>query len=49
MIIAAIILLAAAPIMMLIAVLIRLESPGPFLFRQLRMGKGGRCFSILKF
>jgi len=48
-IVAGVTLLGMAPIMVLIAVLVRLESPGPVLFRQFRMGKGGRCFSILKF
>jgi len=37
------------PLMMLIALLVRLSSPGPALFRQLRQGKGGRHFWFLKF
>jgi exopolysaccharide biosynthesis polyprenyl glycosylphosphotransferase len=38
-----------APAMLLIAVLIKLDSPGPVLFRQMRVGKDGQLFSVLKF
>ncbi len=38
-----------APLMALVAVLIRLESPGPALFRQERIGQGNRPFRIYKF
>ena len=37
------------PIMALTALLIKLESPGPVLYRQERVGQGGRNFTILKF
>jgi lipopolysaccharide/colanic/teichoic acid biosynthesis glycosyltransferase len=37
------------PLMMLIALLVRLSSPGPAFFRQLRQGHGGRPFWFLKF
>jgi lipopolysaccharide/colanic/teichoic acid biosynthesis glycosyltransferase len=37
------------PLMLAIAVLVRLTSPGPALFRQLRQGQGGRPFWFLKF
>lgn len=37
------------PLMAVIAMLIRLTSPGPALFRQLRQGHGGRAFWFLKF
>ena len=36
-------------IMALIALAIRLDSPGPILFRQARAGRGGRPFQMLKF
>jgi len=42
-------LLALAPLMMLIAVAIRLTSAGPIFFRQERLGKDGQCFRIYKF
>ncbi len=38
-----------APLLLLIALLIKLDSPGPVFFRGLRVGKGARPFRILKF
>ncbi len=42
-------LILAAPLMALIALLIRRDSPGPAIFRQVRAGRGGRPFVLLKF
>lgn len=42
-------LLLAAPLMLLAALAIRLDSPGPVFFRQPRVGQGGRLFRIHKF
>jgi exopolysaccharide biosynthesis polyprenyl glycosylphosphotransferase len=48
-IVAAIGLILTAPLMALIAVLIKLDSRGPVLFRQERIGMGGRHFWLFKF
>ena len=45
----AVLLTALAPLGLLIAGLVRLTSPGPILFRQVRVGYGGRPFTMLKF
>jgi exopolysaccharide biosynthesis polyprenyl glycosylphosphotransferase len=42
-------LLVAAPLMLLVALAIRLTSKGPALFRQTRVGVDGREFEMLKF
>ena len=42
-------LAAAAPVMAVIALAIRIDSPGPVLFRQLRVGRDGRTFHMFKF
>ena len=39
----------ALPLMAAIALWVRLDSPGPALFRQQRVGRGGRLFRIHKF
>ena len=44
-----VLLLAAAPAFLVIALIIRLDSHGPVFFRQLRVGERGRLFSIIKF
>ncbi|HDO52130.1 MAG TPA: exopolysaccharide biosynthesis polyprenyl glycosylphosphotransferase, partial [Rhizobiales bacterium] len=45
----AILLVLLSPLMALIALAIKLESPGPVLYRQLRHGYNQRVISILKF
>ncbi len=42
-------IVALAPLFGLIAAAIRLESPGPALFRQTRVGQDGKTFTIFKF
>lgn len=42
-------LVLLAPLLALIALLVRLDSPGPALFRQTRTGLNGRTFQIYKF
>jgi lipopolysaccharide/colanic/teichoic acid biosynthesis glycosyltransferase len=42
-------LVVFAPVLALIAVLIKLESPGPVLFRQTRVGKDEKPFEVYKF
>jgi lipopolysaccharide/colanic/teichoic acid biosynthesis glycosyltransferase len=49
MLLVALMLIAAAPVMVLIALLIKLDSPGPFFFRQARVAYGGRLFTCYKF
>jgi lipopolysaccharide/colanic/teichoic acid biosynthesis glycosyltransferase len=46
---AGVLLLILWPLLLAIAVAIRVASPGPALFRQERAGRGGRPFSMLKF
>jgi lipopolysaccharide/colanic/teichoic acid biosynthesis glycosyltransferase len=42
-------LLVFLPLLLTIAVLVRLETPGPALFRQRRTGLNGEIFTVLKF
>jgi lipopolysaccharide/colanic/teichoic acid biosynthesis glycosyltransferase len=42
-------LLVLAPVMALVALAIRIDSRGPVLFRQRRLGRGMREFTVLKF
>lgn len=44
----AVLTIGAIP-MLIVALLIRLESPGPAIFRQKRIGKDGKVFEFLKF
>src|SRR6266545_261605 len=48
-IIAALGLLLLLPVLMLIGLLIKLDSPGPVLYRQMRVGLKGQPYIILKF
>jgi sugar transferase (PEP-CTERM system associated) len=46
---ALLLIIVSAPVMLLTALLIKLESPGSALYRQERVGQNGRSFSIAKF
>lgn len=41
--------IVALPLLLFISLAIKIDSPGPVLFRQPRLGQGGREFRILKF
>ena len=49
MLLSALALVGLAPLFAAVAMFIRLESPGPVLFRQKRFGLGGRAIEVLKF
>src|SRR5689334_10945909 len=42
-------MICVLPVFILVAVLIRLDTPGPIFFRQRRVGQYGRPFRIFKF
>ncbi|WP_336972748.1 sugar transferase [Sphingobium aromaticiconvertens] len=42
-------LILLAPLMLIVAIAIKLESPGPVFFLQDRVGRGNRLFKIMKF
>jgi exopolysaccharide biosynthesis polyprenyl glycosylphosphotransferase len=46
---ALLLLLGAAPLMVLIAIVVKLETPGPAIFSQERVGLLGRRFTVFKF
>lgn len=48
-VLAAAALVLLSPLMLAIAAAIRLDSPGPAIFRQRRAGLGGRAFTMFKF
>ena len=48
-VVAGLALLVASPLLLLIALLVKLDSPGGVFFRQARLGEGMREFKVLKF
>jgi lipopolysaccharide/colanic/teichoic acid biosynthesis glycosyltransferase len=42
-------LVVLAPLLALLALMIKIDSPGPVFFRQIRIGAAGRTFRIFKF
>lgn len=46
---AAILLILLSPVFLIIAILIKLDSQGPVFYKQVRVGKGGKLFDIIKF
>jgi lipopolysaccharide/colanic/teichoic acid biosynthesis glycosyltransferase len=42
-------LIATLPVMLVVALIVRLDSPGPIVFRQTRIGRDGRLFKFAKF
>ena len=49
LVLAALALAALSPLLLVIAIVVRLDSAGPVLFRQTRVGRAERPFQILKF
>lgn len=45
----ALLIIILSPLMLAIAVAVRIETPGAAIFKQQRLGKGGKVFTILKF
>jgi exopolysaccharide biosynthesis polyprenyl glycosylphosphotransferase len=49
LIVSALALILLSPLLLIIAILVRLTSPGPILYRQIRCGLNGRRFELYKF
>ena len=49
LVLAAMGLLVCAPLLVITALLIKLDSPGPIVFKQVRIGRGLRPFAMYKF
>jgi len=47
--VSALVLVVGLPLWLIVALLIKLESSGPTLYKQERVGKGGQIFKIIKF
>ena len=42
-------LVVLSPLLILLAILVKMDSPGPVLYRGIRVGRGGTTFRMLKF
>jgi exopolysaccharide biosynthesis polyprenyl glycosylphosphotransferase len=49
LIVSALALILLSPVLLILAILVRLTSPGPILYRQTRCGLNGRRFTLYKF
>lgn len=49
LVVASVLFVLASPVLAAVALLVKLTSPGPVLYRQERLGRDGRRFAILKF
>ena len=49
LVLSATLLIMLSPVLLVVAVAVKIDSPGPALFRQKRTGKNGKEFGILKF
>ena len=49
LVVAVVALIVLSPLLLVVAIAIKLEGPGPVFFRQLRVGQGNRQFRIFKF
>ena len=43
------VLIIISPILLIVAIAIKIESPGPVIFKQTRLGRYGKPFTIYKF
>jgi exopolysaccharide biosynthesis polyprenyl glycosylphosphotransferase len=48
-VVASLILVVISPLLLILALLIKLDSPGPVIYRQKRIGENGKPFTMLKF
>jgi len=48
-VVSALALTVLAPLLLLVAIAVKLDSPGPVFFRQERVGRGGGLFQMIKF